>query len=128
MEISQFAFCIIFLANIVEGKMLKCYTCDSRQDGQCGETFGYTKVQAENKQLITTCKEGQVCRKTTVEDFAGTFVVRECVESVITGCREMRRDGQVCDCIDKLCNSTDIPRIYFGLLIAVMAVQRLLLS
>lgn len=128
MEISQFAFFIIFLANIVEGKILKCYTCDSRQDGQCGETFGYTKIQAENKQLITTCKEGQVCRKTTVEDFAGTFVVRECVESVLKDCREMRRDGQVCDCIEELCNSTDIPSVYFGLLIAVFAVQRLLLS
>ncbi|XP_071172485.1 uncharacterized protein [Mytilus edulis] len=127
MEITQFAFVIIFLANIVEGKMLKCYTCDSRVDGQCGETFGYTKVQAENKKLITDCKESQVCRKTTVEDYAGRFVVRECVESVLPGCRDMRRDGEVCDCVGELCNSTVIPRVYLGLLIAVFAVYRMLL-
>ncbi|XP_076113080.1 uncharacterized protein LOC143080864 [Mytilus galloprovincialis] len=127
MEITQFAFVIIFLVNIVEGKMMKCYTCDSREDSHCGNTFGYTKVQAENKQLITDCKESQVCRKTTVEDYAGRFVVRECVESVVTGCREMRRDGEVCDCVGELCNSTDIPRVYFGLIIVLVVVQRLLL-
>lgn len=58
---------------IISGKT-KCYECDSRLHVECKSTFGYTDQQAEHSGIMTTCNDGQMCRKLTFTDFSGRLL------------------------------------------------------
>jgi len=112
----------------VQGKHA-CYECDSRRHPECGKTFGYNEQQAQVNGLIKRCKDDQLCRKTEVNVYGdhGKFVVRECFNSTVTGCREFLKDeSEVCDCKGHLCNGQNMVKVYSGLIIAIFTLQHII--
>lgn len=122
----QSGLVFLFLIYFVKGE-IKCYECDSRKNPECAKTFGYTEEQAEINGMITKCKDTQVCRKTEVNAYKNKFVVRECTESILLGCREfLQNEAHVCDCSGRLCNGQNRVSISLGLILPLLTLKYML--